>query len=702
MKIQDHRVPNMDDEQFAKRPDQPQAECETYTDNQLASNILSSMHTLRQAGQLCDCILRVGKKQAEFTAHQAVLASVSPFFMAMFEQDPRIESLTKKTYNVKDISPESFQVLLDYAYTGSLKLNELTVKDVFEAAVKLKFQGVVTACSAYLIEHLDIYNCIDVRKSIESDVNLVETVNKFIQENLTSITETKVFFSLPHINMKLMGYSRGVIGGPDSNAVAKLISDWLLTLNSQEGDSTWSEAVVTTQSANNVARDMQVLTEHENVMFLDAENHLQTVSEMDESMSKTNAVQDYVKTYKKHYQSLSDGAVLKERSSGENLVDIIAHIEASDSTHNLLISINGVIYSMTVRMMFLPTSDRYGSTESVLNRNGHYVNSSSGSSAEEDEQAGGLEECYQKSSVSSFEPLAEMNQPRCGVGLASWEGKLIAFGGNDRAECLNTVEAYDPESNSWSHLPNMRCRRGRFDGVVVANKLYACGGSDGRRELNSIECFDGNDWKQRSNMLSFKSSCGIGALDDKLYMLGGYNGQRAEKSCEVYNPVNDSWSRIASLQEGRSQCAVCSYKGMLYVFGGTDSWNCSSTVEVYDPVKDQWSFTKSMPQARRGATATVFKGKIYILGGSDGSRSLNSVDMYDCETKTWCSGPSLQSPRSNAGATVISGRLYVTGGYGKNRFLSDMEVLEEDDDSKWCSYHKSCVSHTSSESDPDH
>lgn len=58
------------------------------------------------------------------------------------------------------------------------------------------------------------------------------------------------------------GYSRGVIGGPDSNAVAKLISDWLLTLNSQEGDSTWSEAVVTTQSANNVARDMQVLTEH--------------------------------------------------------------------------------------------------------------------------------------------------------------------------------------------------------------------------------------------------------------------------------------------------------------------------------------------------------------------------------------------------------------------------------------------------------
>lgn len=61
-------------------------------------------------------LLQVGKKLAEFTAHQAVLASVSPYFMSMFEQDPRTEA--RKSYNVKETTPEAFQTLLDYAYTG--------------------------------------------------------------------------------------------------------------------------------------------------------------------------------------------------------------------------------------------------------------------------------------------------------------------------------------------------------------------------------------------------------------------------------------------------------------------------------------------------------------------------------------------------------------------------------------------------------
>ena len=83
------------------------------------------------------------------------------------------------------------------------------------------------------------------------------------------------------------------------------------------------------------------------------------------------------------------------------------------------------------------------------------------------------------------------------------------LGGNDRGECLDSVETYDSETNCWSSLAKMSCPRGRFECAVVADKLYACGGSDGRRELNSVECFDGEKWAPSSNMSSSKVSFSV-------------------------------------------------------------------------------------------------------------------------------------------------------------------------------------------------
>ena len=39
-------------------------------------------------------------------------------------------------------------------------------------------------------------------------------------------------------------------------------------------------------------------------------------------------------------------------------------------------------------------------------------------------------------------------------------------------------------------------------------------------------------------------------LNNELYVIGGYNGQRAERSCEVFNASTKQWSKIAKLQEG--------------------------------------------------------------------------------------------------------------------------------------------------------
>jgi len=65
---------------------------------------------------------------------------------------------------------------------------------------------------------------------------------------------------------------------------------------------------------------------------------------------------------------------------------------------------------------------------------------------------------------------------------------------------------YDSEANIWSSLPSMSCARGRFDCAVLAGHLYACGGSDGRKELDSVEKFDGQKWSPVAKMSSSKVS----------------------------------------------------------------------------------------------------------------------------------------------------------------------------------------------------
>lgn len=46
-----------------------------------------------------------------------------------------------------------------------------------------------------------------------------------------------------------------------------------------------------------------------------------------------------------------------------------------------------------------------------------------------------------------FCEVAAMSGPKCGLGVAEWNGKLLVCGGYDRGECLRCVESYDPQLN---------------------------------------------------------------------------------------------------------------------------------------------------------------------------------------------------------------------------------------------------------------
>lgn len=88
-------------------------------------------------------------------------------------------------------------------------------------------------------------------------------------------------------------------------------------------------------------------------------------------------------------------------------------------------------------------------------------------------------------------------------------------GGNDGASCLNTMERYDPDADTWLAMASMNVRRSTHDVAVTNGCIYAVGGNDGSSSLNNIEKYDeeSNKWKSVLSMSTRRSSVGVTVAD---------------------------------------------------------------------------------------------------------------------------------------------------------------------------------------------
>lgn len=111
--------------------------------------------------------------------------------------------------------------------------------------------------------------------------------------------------------------------------------------------------------------------------------------------------------------------------------------------------------------------------------------------------------------LNSWSPIKAMWSKRYGLAAVVLGGKIYALGGTDSrstdsrggssTNCLNTVEAYDPSSNSWSIIKPMWFKRCRLGAVVFQGKIYALGGND-----RWVEAYDplSNSWSAIQPMWS--------------------------------------------------------------------------------------------------------------------------------------------------------------------------------------------------------
>lgn len=278
-------------------------------------------------------------------------------------------------------------------------------------------------------------------------------------------------------------------------------------------------------------------------------------------------------------------------------------------------------------------------------------------------------------STNTWTMKKKMPHPNEHMAVAEYQGKIYLFGGastEHRGQArpsnyqLNESWEYDPANDSWKSLVPMPTRRNAASAVAVGGKIYVIGGSGlapGSQNptspanllvLSANEAYDPatNTWQTLQPMPTPRHHAAIGAVDGKIYIIGGLTGVsrvgdyagNATSVTEEYDPTTDRWHEMKKMPTARSGMGWATYQGHIFVAGGEiRNYELDAVLhafEEFDPATNQWFRLPPMPMARHGINVTVFGGRLYAIGGHitfDGVGShaadSNATDVFEFSGK---------------------------------------------------------------------
>lgn len=160
--------------------------------------------------------------------------------------------------------------------------------------------------------------------------------------------------------------------------------------------------------------------------------------------------------------------------------------------------------------------------------------------------------------------------------------------------------------------------------------------------------------------------------DGKLYVFGGYidTTYTPTKRADVYDPVNDTWTRITDLPKGITHSGITVDGKDIYIAGGYPAKStggqmfATRDVWKYNVDMNTWSAMPPLPQARGSGALEILGRELHFFGGSD----INRVDKVDhwvlsLDNGTgWRRAAPLPNPRNHLADAVLNNKLYAIGG----------------------------------------
>eukprot|EP00058_Branchiostoma_floridae_P014788 XP_002600276.1 hypothetical protein BRAFLDRAFT_66781 [Branchiostoma floridae] len=130
-----------------------------FEDTSYCRELLAELNGQRHTKDFLDLVVKV--QDMEFPCHRAVLAS-TPYFKAMLSSS--LSKGNSKVVKLHGIDSDGFSKILDFLYTGEIRISKDDVHDILQAAHMLQIDKITEYCREYIECNLCPSNCIGVMR----------------------------------------------------------------------------------------------------------------------------------------------------------------------------------------------------------------------------------------------------------------------------------------------------------------------------------------------------------------------------------------------------------------------------------------------------------------------------------------------------------------------------------------------------------
>nr|XP_019827433.1 PREDICTED: kelch-like protein 1 isoform X2 [Bos indicus] len=525
----------------------------------------------------------------EGCGHRLVLSSVSDYFAAMFTSD--VCEAKQEEIKMEGIDPNALWDLVQFAYTGCLELKEETIENLLAAACLLQLPQVVEVCCHFLMKLLHPSNCLGIRAFADAQgcIELMKVAHSYTMENIMEVIRNQEFLLLPAEELHKLLASDDV-NVPDEETIFHALMMWVK------------------YDMQRRCNDLSMLLAFIRLPLLppqilaDLENHALFKNDLECQKLILEAMKYHLLPERR---TLMQSPRTKPRKSTVGTLYAVGGmdnnkgattIEKYDLRTNLWIQA-GMMNGRRLQFGVAVIDDKLfviGGRDGLKTLN--------------------TVECYNPK-TKTWTVLPPMSTHRHGLGVTVLEGPIYAVGGHDGWSYLNTVERWDPQSQQWTFVASMSIARSTVGVAALNGKLYSVGGRDGSSCLSSMEYYDPhtNKWNMCAPMCKRRGGVGVATCDGFLYAVGGHDAP-ASNHCsrlldyvERYDPKTDTWTMVAPLSMPRDAVGVCLLGDRLYAVGGYDGQTYLNTMESYDPQTNEWTQMASLNIGRAGACVVVIK-----------------------------------------------------------------------------------------------